>query len=99
MKARAGKPGNTAQGLIWMIALEKLVLEMRNVIGIKIRGTLIENPVWLVLIGRPFIWSYPFLPQVSLHVSLPFYGFKKHTNKYATTRNNTEAHREGREFV
>lgn len=49
------KPGNTAGGLIWMMAFENLVLEMRNVICIEIRGNLVANLLRLVLIGRPFI--------------------------------------------
>ena len=55
MKARTAKPGNTAWGLIWRMAFEKLVLEMRNVMCIKIRGNLVENPIKLVLIERSFI--------------------------------------------
>lgn len=49
------KPGNTAGGLIWVTASENLILEMRNVTCIKIRGNLVENRMRLVLIGRPFI--------------------------------------------
>lgn len=49
------KPGNTAGGLPWMTAFENLVLEVRNVICIEIRGNLVENCMRLVLIGRPFI--------------------------------------------
>lgn len=38
MKAWIAKAGSMAQGLIWMTALGKLVLEVRNVICIQIRG-------------------------------------------------------------
>lgn len=39
MKVWTAKLGSIARGLIWMMAFKKRVLEMKNVICIKIRGT------------------------------------------------------------
>ena len=56
---KAGK--NPAQGLIWLMAFEKRALEMRDVICVKIRRSLAENPVRWVLMGSSFIWCCPSL--------------------------------------